>query len=253
MSDLAAPALRVSAAVAEKAESCEPAVADRVQQSVATVVPKAPGVGPAANKTYTYSLASKYSPVTTTAGLTSLLSVVALRGESGADFESYAAVLRGASDKNFLQVCLPCIYDERDFVTFGEVKKYCLIKGSSCFIYMQDTDMQPLYAIELEDVYPVVENPNLMDPWSVTVSPMPNTNKPRKEMITVLLKYRSNHQQAYQFTFDTLQDASLAKRFVEAVRTVSNMKRGTGGGPVTASIMRADGVAKQAAQQQPRI
>jgi hypothetical protein len=261
MSNLAAPALRVSAAVADKASSCEPAVADRVQQSSPLQVQPMESAGPCIPyddpvnfSPMTVHLITNSGRVTTTkqSGITTLLSVSSLRGESGATFETYAAILRGAPEKNFLKVCLPCIYDERDFVTFGEVKKYCLIKGSTCFIFLQDTDLAPLYAIPLDEVYAVQEDPNHPDPASITVSPVPGTNKPRKCVITVMLKYRRDHSQAYQFTFDTEQDPSLAKRFMDAVE-MGNAASKKQGGVATQSILRAKVVAKQAAQQQPNM
>jgi hypothetical protein len=261
MSNLAPPALRVSAAVAEKAPSCEPAVADSVQQSPPVQAQPMEPAGPCipyddpANflPTTVHLIKNDGSVITTkNSGITTLLSVASLRGESGAAFESYAAILRGAPEKNFLKVCLPCIYDERDFVTFGEVKKYCLIKGSTCFVFLQDTDLAPLYAIPLDEVYPVQEDPHHPDPTSVTVSPVPNTNKPRKSVVTIMLKYRRDDSQAYQFTFDTEQDASLAKRFLDAVE-MGNAASKKSGGVATASIVRAKVVAKQAAQQQPNM
>lgn len=51
-----------------------------------------------------------------------------------------AAVLRGAPAKNILQKCLPCIFDERDFVAMGEVSRYVFIKGNVIFVYGQETD-----------------------------------------------------------------------------------------------------------------
>jgi hypothetical protein len=190
---------------------------------------------------------------TKNSGITTLLSVSSLRGQTGATFESYAAILRGAPEKNFLKVCLPCIYDERDFVTFGEVKKYCLIKGSTCFIFLQDTDLAPLYAIPLDEVYAIQEDPSHPDPASITVSPVPGTNKSRQTMVTIMLKYRKDDSQAYQFTFDTEQDSSLAKRFLDAVELGHATSKKSGGGVATASILRANVVAKTAAKQQPNM
>jgi hypothetical protein len=263
MSNLAPPALRASAAVADKAPSTEPAVADRVQQSppvqaqpMEPAGPCIPYDDPANFSQTTVHLVdnTKGSVIPTkNSGITTLLSVSSLRGQTGATFESYAAILRGAPEKNFLKVCLPCIYDERDFVTFGEVKKYCLIKGATCFIFLQNTDLAPLYALPLDEVYPVQEDPNHPDPASITVSPVPNTNKPRKTVVTIMLKYRRDDSQAYQFTFDIEQDASLAKRFIDAVEMGNATSKKSGGGGATASIVRANVVAKQAAKQQPNM
>lgn len=263
MSNLAPPAPRASAAVAEKAPSGEPAVADRVQQSpqvqaqpMEPADPCIPYDDPSNFSLSTVHLVKKDGSVigmTKNSGITTLLSVSSLRGTSGATFESYAAILRGAPEKNILKVCLPCLYDERDFVSFGEVKKYCLIKGSTCFVFLQDTDLAPLYAIPLDEVYPVQEDPNHPDPASITVSPMPGTNKPRKSVVTIMLKYRRDDSQAYQFTFDTEQDVSLAKRFMDAVEMGNTAAKKSCGGVATASIVRANVVAQKAAQQQPNM
>lgn len=190
-----------------------------------------------------------------------MLSVKALRGEHGADFESYAGVLRGAPDKNCLKRYLPCLYDERDYVAFGEVKKYVLIKGTSIFVYMEDHDLSPLYAIPLDDengeggLYAIQEDPNNLDPMSVTISPRPADHKPKTGLVTVLLKYNNTNKQAYQFTFDTNNDRGLAKRFIDAIekqQTAGKTNKG-GGGPITASVLRADQMGKEAKKYQPEI
>jgi hypothetical protein len=263
MSNLAPPALRASAARAEKAPSVEPSVADRVQQSepvqaqpMEPAGPCIPYDDPANFKPTTVHLVTKDGSIlgtTTQSGISTLLSVGSLRGESGVAFESYAAILRGAPEKNFLKVCLPCIYDERDFVAYGEVKKYCLIKSSTCFVFLQNTDLAPLYAIPLDEVYAVQEDPNHPDPASITVSPVPNTNKPRKSVVTIMLKYTRDDSQAYQFTFDTEQDVSLAKRFMDAVEMGKAAAKKSGGGVATASILRANVVGQKAAKNQPNM
>ena len=56
------------------------------------------------------------------------MSVAALRGESGSDFEGNAAVLRGAPKKNILKRVLPLCFDERDFVAYGEVRSRVLVR-----------------------------------------------------------------------------------------------------------------------------
>jgi hypothetical protein len=263
MSNLAPPAPRASASVADKAPDSEPAVADRVQQSPPVQAQPMEPADPCIPYddpiniplTMVRIVAKDGSSVLRpkNSGITTLLSVASLRGQTGATFESYAAILRGAPEKNILKVCLPCIYDERDFVSFGEVKKYCVIKGSTCFIFLQDTDLAPLYAIPLDEVYALQEDPNHPDPGSITVSPVPGTNKPRATVITIMLKYKRDDSQAYQFTFDTEQDASLAKRFMDTVEMGNATSKKSGGGVATASIMRANVVGQSAAQRQPNM
>lgn len=248
--NLAAPAPEVEAAVADKAGHVEPATADAAQQSEAVNVDAPLAVDPA----LPYDDPMRYAPAIVSSPRLlkpDVLSVRVLRGESGADFESYAAVLRGAPDKNCLKSCLPFLFDERDFASYGEVKKFCLVKGDSCFIYGCETDPKPLYAIPLEDLYPILEDPNNPDKYSITISPMPNTNQPRKEMVTILLKYKGNHQQAFQFTFDTALDPTLATRFLAVVQTsgTSAAERG----PMTASVVRAKNLSEEAMKAQPMI
>jgi hypothetical protein len=246
--NLAEPAPRVDPAVADRAERAEPAVADRVQQSEPIRASAAARVEPAA----AVDDPMQHAPSNVSNNVTkpSALSVQTLRGEHGADFESYAAVLRGAPEKNFLKRCLPCIYDERDFVTYGEVKKYALIKGESCFIYGEETDPSPLYAIPLSDLKAVLEDRDHPDPGSITISPMPDTNKSRPEMVTVLLKSKLDGSQQYQFTFDTSKDRSRPKRFMEAVERAGGKSRT---GPVTASVVHAKQISKEAKKAQPDI
>jgi hypothetical protein len=91
------------------------------------------------------------------------MSVQALRGETGADFESKAAVLRGAPKKDILKRWLPFAFDERSFVAYGETLRYVLIKGDCCFVFADQNEPAPLYAIPLDEVYPVLEDPKNPD------------------------------------------------------------------------------------------
>lgn len=150
-----------------------------------------------------------------------------------------------------------CIFDcrlpgsslDRDFIAYGEAKKFVLVKGTSCFIYGEEHDPSPLYAIPLEDVYAVLEDPDAPDPMSVTVNPRPSDHKPRDGMVTVLLKYRSDGSQAYQVTFDTSSDRTLAKRFIDILDHVNAKK----GGDVGASVVYAELVGQEAKKAQPDI
>ena len=244
--NLATGALKVSVPAAPAAQREEPAVADRVQQSPYVNIGAFGAVEPAVP----YDRAQEFAPPSVAQHLHKeplRLSVAALRGQSGSSFESYAAILRGAPRKNVLQKWLPVFY-ERDVCSFGETKKFCLIKGSNCFVFHEDTDLLPLYVILLDDIYPIQEDSNKPDKGSIIVSPMPGTNKPRQEMKTILLKYRKDGSQADQFTFDTSTDASLAKRFIDAVEMASKK-----GGPVTASVVRAERMGVKGHKEHPTI
>lgn len=242
--NLAEPAPRVEPAHADGAEYTDAARASMVQQSEPARASPVPPVDPASPYETTKPQNDK--------AISSSVSVAMLRGGSGADLECPAAVFRGAPAKNFMQILFPCIYDERDFVSYGEVRKYILVKAGTCFVFGEKTDPSPLYAIPLDEMTAVQEDPNHPDPAGVTVSPMPDTNKPRDGMITVMLKYKTNGKQAYQFTFDTISngcDRTIPKRFMDLVHESSKSKRA----PVTASVVKAERVGKEKMTQQPTI
>lgn len=242
--NLAPPAPSVEPATADPAIRQDPATADRVQQSEQPSVAPPPVVDPAmAHPGAFYAPSNLQTTVPTSA-----LSASGLRGDGGAVVEGYAAILRGAPEKNCLRQCLPWTRNERDYVTYGEVKRYFLIKGSSCFVYGEMNDPSPLYAIPLVDLVACQENPKALDRHSVTISPRPTTHTSPDEYVTVLLKYKADNSQAYQFTFDTStsEDPAMVKRFLDAVQQ-------THSGPVTASIIRADQIAQQAKKYQPTL
>jgi hypothetical protein len=112
---------------------------------------------------------------------------------------------------------LPFIYDERDFVAFGEVSRFVFVKGNCIFVYGEETDPSPLYAIQLESVVAMQEDARKPEEDSFTVSPRVDTNEARKNLVTVLLKDRTTRKQKYQITFDTSHDKSVAKRFVDVL------------------------------------
>ena len=186
----------------------------------------------------------------------SLLGAAALRGNTGSDFESKAAVLRGAPKKDLLKRFLPIIFDERDFVAYGEVERFILVKGSCCFVFTEETDPSPLYSIPLEDIVPKLEDPKKPDKKSVTISPKTfssnaamRENVSKEEMKTVLLKYR-NGKHAYQFTFDASKDESIAKRFIDALERGQKVPEGK---VISESVANAKAVGKKGAKAQPSI
>ena len=245
--NLASPAPEVEAAVAERAPHensssyrCEPA-----KPTENTVVEPARPVEPAVP----YDNPSRFAPQFTKEQMNHL-SVAALRGGAGSDFESKAAVLQGAPSKTILKIILPCIYDERDFVAMGEVTRYVFIKGNCVFVYGQETDPSPLYAIPLETVRAIQEDPKKPDKSSVTISPRVNSNEARASLVTILLKYRNTGKQAYQFTFDTSSDKSVPKRFLDHVNFVAKTSGGSGE-VVSASVLKVKHVGDAAAKRQP--
>jgi hypothetical protein len=129
---------------------------------------------------------------------------------------------------------LPSALDERDFVAFGEVSRYVFVKGNCIFVYCEETDPSPLYAIQLESVVAMLEDPMKPDEHSFTISPRVNTNEARQNLVTVLLKDRTTMEQKYQITLDTSLDKAVAKRFTD-VLTVNGKHYGNK--IITASIV----------------
>lgn len=151
------------------------------------------------------------------------LGVEALRATHPVVFESHAAVIVGAVEKTTCQRMIPCLFDERSFLSYGEVKRYILIIGQGViFVYTDITDPSPLYTISLSELVPNVDDRDSPDFYSHTISPEANTglpfeNKSKESLDTVLLK-DGNGKIEFQFAFDKNEagDDALDK-FVNAV------------------------------------
>lgn len=133
-------------------------------------------------------------------------------------------------------------------MAMGEVARFVFVKGNCIFVYGQETDPSPLYAVPLETVQGVQEDPENPNKHSVTISPRVNTNYARENLVTILLSDRTTRKHAYQFTFDVSHDKSVAKRFLDLVNFVGKI---AGGQVVTASVMKAQHVGEKAEKQQP--
>jgi len=237
--NLATPAPKVDQATCDSAPLTEAAIAKAAKPTAAPKVDPVTEPNKPLKVLYT-------APVKET-----IMSVASLSGTSGAEFEHFAAVLRGAPEKTILQAWLPFIFDERDFVTYGEVLRYVLVKGNCCFVFPDKESLAPLYAIPLEEVSAVLEDPKNRDPHSVTISPTPGKmckNEAKDGFVTVLLKYCKDNSQAYQFTFDTSDDPSIAKNFCRVINKKTQMKA-----TVTASVLKANHLGSEAAKSQPFI
>jgi len=138
--------------------------------------------------------------------------------KEGTDFESEAGVIKGGVKKDFLKRCLPYFFDERDFVSYGEVRRFLSVKCNCIFIYGEKSDPRPLYVIELHKFRAEIEDPLKPDEHSFTISPQVGTNMPRSYFTTVLLKDKHSGKQSYQITFDTSNDKSLIKKFMDVLR-----------------------------------
>jgi len=129
-------------------------------------------------------------------------------------------VLRGVREKNLLAKLLPCVFGERDFVSYGEVLRYVVVKGDNCFIFTEEKDPSPLYAIPLHDKTAKREDPNNPEGTSLTISPT-FKNIAKDDLETVLLKYRGSGKVAYQFTFNKRDGCNLADGFLGVVDSLS--------------------------------
>jgi hypothetical protein len=221
----ASPAPSVEPAFAERASIVEPATADRLAMAEAATAAPATPVGPA-------HVLTSYSKPTETPRTEGPLPVRVLRQDGNVAFESYAAILPGAPEKNILKRALPFWFDERDFAAYGDFKKFCIITSTTttsdhhhpqndhfydaiCYVYVDENHPSPLYALPLRDLVPVVEDRKRPNKYSITISPLPNTNESPETMVTVLLKSKKTNQLVHQFTFDTTNDPTRAQRFCD--------------------------------------
>mmetsp|Transcript_43913 Transcript_43913/g.105950 ORF Transcript_43913/g.105950 Transcript_43913/m.105950 type:complete len:166 (+) Transcript_43913:512-1009(+) len=126
-----------------------------------------------------------------------------------------AAIIQGGVKKDIFRKYLPAIFDERDFVSYGEVLRYMFIKNNCILVYTEETSPSPLYAVQISDVTMEQEDPKKPDKNSFTVSPRASTNEASANMLTFLLRDKVTRKIAYQVTFDTTSDKSLGKMFMD--------------------------------------
>jgi hypothetical protein len=159
--------------------------------------------------------------------------VEALRATGKVLFEGYAAVIIGPVQKNLCKKALKCFYDERSFLSYGEVKRYIVIlKDSNTIFVYADADMpSPMYTIPLENLELEKEDPKNPHFYSHTISPDANTgvlgapfsnNKSKASLDTVLL-IDGNGKIAYQLAFDNSEEGGggggkTLDAFIKAVR-----------------------------------
>ena len=109
---------------------------------------------------------------------------------------------------------MPLLFEERDFVSYSEVCRFIFVKNNCILVYADEFSPFPLYAIQITTVTAEQEDPKKPDRFSFTVSPTVKGNQPGENMITFLLRDKKN-KIAYQVTFDTTDDKSLGKRFID--------------------------------------
>lgn len=234
--DLAAPAPTVETAAARPAANTDEinvAPAMRLEETAAKPAqPAEPAV--------LFDNPKQFAPPMTPEEA-SQLSVEALRSGYGAEFESEAAIIQGPAHKDILKRMLPIFYDERDFVAYGEVLRYIFVKGNCILVYGEALAPQPLYAIQIPSVTAVQENPLKPDKYSHTISPRINTSRTRQNLVTILLKDKKSLKIKYQVTFDTTNDKSLPKRFMDVFARNSKYY---GDEILTATVIPEDGKKK---------
>ncbi len=111
---------------------------------------------------------------------------------------------------------IPMLYDDRDFVAYGEIERYVVVQDNTCFVYTESTDPSPLYTIPIESLKAVREDPRKPHKRSLTVRPKPNSSLQGCGLETILL-LDDNDKLAFQFTFDLSRGKSLADDFMAAV------------------------------------
>ena len=160
----------------------------------------------------------------------------AWRATQNVVFESPAAVVIGPVEKSMCQKSMPCLFNERSFLSYGEVKRFILLTGQGIiFVYADVTAPSPLYTIPLLDpldLVPEVDDRDHPDFYSHTISPEANTglpfdNESKHSLDTVLLK-DDNGKIAFQFSFDKNEagDGALDKFFNAIVLPKGRTKNG---------------------------
>mmetsp|Transcript_16040 Transcript_16040/g.32288 ORF Transcript_16040/g.32288 Transcript_16040/m.32288 type:complete len:239 (-) Transcript_16040:182-898(-) len=161
-------------------------------------------------------------------------SLEALRSAHGGKlpFEAPAGIIVGPADKNsFQKLVKPFrIFNERAFVSYGEIRRYIAMVDTNLFVYAEKSDPTPLYTIPFSDLIASKEDPNRPDFYSHTVSPeanvgLPFSNKTKGCLDTVLLR-DSSMKIVYQIVFDRLEtEEGIADIFVSAVGSKRERKR----------------------------
>lgn len=150
------------------------------------------------------------------------------QGPTGIVFEGAAGVCKGMEMHGVRRVTLalsrflPAIYDQRDFVSYGEILRYVVVKDNILFVYAEKTDPNYLYMIPLESLKAVKEDPNHPHERSVTISPGYGTGNNRQdENIVNVLLLEARNRLVYQIAFNISQDKDIADTFVGVVQNIN--------------------------------
>ena len=163
--------------------------------------------------------------------------VEALRATGKIVFEGYAGVIIGAVHKSLCEKSFQCFYDERCFLSYGEVKRYIVIMKDSHVIFVYgDADMSsPMYTIPITELDCLHEDPNNPSFYSHTISPEANpgllgepfsNNKSKGSLDTILL-LDGKGKIAFQLAFDRSEEGeSVLDTFMKAVVQASSSSKG---------------------------
>lgn len=154
------------------------------------------------------------------------------QGPTGIAFEGAAGICRGMDMHVVRRVTLalskflPAIYDQRDFVSYGEILRYIVIKDNILFVYAEKTDPNYLYTISLDSLHAVKEDGRNPHNRSVTVSPGYGTGKDRQDgnIVNVLL-LEARNKLVYQIAFNIAKDETIADNFVNVVQRINKVQK----------------------------
>ena len=154
--------------------------------------------------------------------------------ETGIAFESPAGVTNGViitavrKCTLVLSKILPALYDERDFVSLGEIMRYVVLKDNVLFVYTQKDDPTYLYSLPLESLKVVLENPKKPHKRSMTVSPGYGMGIDRQDdniKNVLLLDVRDKLIKQIVFDCKEDKDQGLADRFVACVQGIIDVEK----------------------------
>ena len=219
----AVPSERVTTADVDVAPAVEPAYADPPSERGSIMV------------------AATTIPEEEERGGTTSSGVEELRAMRSVSFEAPAAVVVGPAEKSVMQRLIPRRLrrlDERSVVSYGEVRRYVVVKSDGVVhVFADVVDRSPLYVVPLVGLVPRREDPDRPDYRSHTISPeaqcgggMLAKNRSKGSLETVLLVDDGGTEAGevrFQFTFDRDEagiDAS--ERFIAAVRSSSKGSAG---------------------------
>lgn len=150
-------------------------------------------------------------------------------GTSGIKFEGSAGVTKGMII-NAVRKCtlvlskvLPAIYDQRDFVSLGEIMRYIVVKDDVLFVYAEKTDPSYLYTVPLGSLKCVKEDPKKPHKRSVTVSPGYGSGIDRQDAnLETALLLDAKDKLVLQIVFNRNGDTTdITNRFIAAVENIN--------------------------------